>query len=108
MLVKWAIKGYHVTQIRPHPAVTLKVMEEDDNPVDPMAMKVVMPNAHEIDEELLGEVTRLGDNRRPTQRVRDTVGCIVGRVPANLCRMFRIRYDHNIIIILTSIPTKRT
>lgn len=59
--VNWAIKGYHHFRIRPNDGEILEVEREDGNPYDPFSMKVV----------------RVGSGQQ------------IGRVPANLCKVFR-------------------
>ena len=85
--VLWSIKGYHFFKIRPHEEIPLLVLPEDGNVFDEHAMMVVMPK--NVAEEMLEAVTRKGDAKRKTQKVKDILGKQVGRVPANLCRIFR-------------------
>ena len=85
--VLWSIKGYHFFGIKPREDISMLVLPEDGNKYDENAMKVMMPG--NVPEEMLNIVTRKADVHRKEQRIRDTLGKQVGRVPANLCRVFR-------------------
>lgn len=64
IIVKSNIKGYHVFKIKPSLETGLFVEKENDNPYDPEAMVVKLPQEEED-------------------------GKVIGRVPANLCKSFR-------------------
>ena len=85
--VLWSIKGYHFFKIRAHESISMLVLPEEANARDPSAMKVMMPE--DVPAELLDKNTREGDSKHPQQKVRDIIEKKVGRVPANLCRVFR-------------------
>ena len=85
--VQWSIKGYHAFHIRPHPLITLMVEPEYGNQFDPHAMKVSMPPLDTIDPIYYDEATNMSI---PHQTVRRIAGQQIGRVPANLCRAFRL------------------
>lgn len=87
--VKWSIKGYHIFQRRPLHEIMMMVETEDNNPVDPSAMIVVMPDMEDIFWAYRGMVTRPSSRGRPQQTVEDIAGKVIGRVPANLCKFFR-------------------
>ena len=89
LCISWSIKGYHVFQRKPHVAIDLDVYLEENNPVDPMAMKVVMTSLSKIPEELHNATTRPAKAKRSLQTVTDIAGLQVGRAPANLCTLFR-------------------
>ena len=80
-----SIKGYHVFKIKPHWAIKMLVVPENDNKYDGNAMIIKMPMLNDIDEGFRDEITGNGEG----QRVSDIAGKIVGRVPANLSYMFR-------------------
>ena len=94
--VLWSIKGYHFFKIRPHESISMLVLPEEGNARDPSAMKVMMPE--DVPAELLDKNTREGDSKRPPQKVRDIVGKQVGRVPANLCRVFRRLVEKEMLV----------
>ena len=81
-----SIKGYHVFGIQPLKDIELNVMKELNNPYDSSAMLVKVPE--QVDSKFLNEVTREARANRPQQTVKDTIGKTVGRVPANLCKIF--------------------
>ena len=62
------------------------VLPEDGNKYDRNAMKVMMPDC--VNEDMLEWVTRDGDSKREAQKVKHILGKQVGKVPANLCRVF--------------------
>ena len=94
--VLWSIKGYHFFKIRPHESISMLVLPEEANARDASAMKVMMPE--DVPAELLDKNTREGDSKRPPQEVRDIVGKQVGRVPANLCRVFRRLVEKEMLV----------
>ena len=94
--VLWSIKGYHVFKIRPHSKIPLLVLPEDCNEFDKNAMKVVMPE--QVPDEMLEVVTREGDARRAPQKVKNILGRQVGRVSANLCRVFRGTLEKDMVL----------
>ncbi|XP_069110389.1 uncharacterized protein [Argopecten irradians] len=96
---EWSIKGYHIFHRRPDPAIKMKVEVEDNNRYDESAMKVMVPSLDEIPQHLHGNVTRPENIQRrlPVQRVRDIAGKQIGRVPANLCRAFRMLLRNNYV-----------
>ena len=83
------VKGYHHFKITPHEEVPMLVIPDEGNEFDACAMKVVVPRLSEIRPSLHNVVTRKGTAGRPTTTVKDTAGKCVGRVPANLCKVFR-------------------
>ena len=56
---------------------------------------VMMPK--DVPEVMLDTVTRKGDIKQKTQRVKDILGKQVGRVPANLRRVFRDLIERNML-----------
>ena len=86
------IKGYHIFRVRPHPEIIMLVTPEANNPKDETAMQITMPKLDEIPTAFHDVVTRprpRKKERETDQHVRDIAGRMVGRVPANLCRIFR-------------------
>ena len=82
------IKGYHIFKRRPHDSIEMIVKKEDSNPRDPYAMVVNMPEITEIHPSYHDEVTRAAKGKEPEQKVRDAAGRTIGRVPANICKIF--------------------
>ena len=85
--IESTIKGYHVFRIRPHTDITIKLEEEPNNPYDRNAFKVMMSRLTDIHPIFHNLVTENG------QRIETNAGKQVGRVPANLCRVFRRLVD---------------
>ena len=88
-IIKSNIKGYHSFKIRPHSAIEMDVVLEEGNSYDPFAMAVKMPMLHDIHPQLHEEVTRAEKGKDKMQCMRDIAEKQVGRVPANLCKLFR-------------------
>jgi len=65
----------------------MNVVKEIDNTYDPSAMLVKVLKT--VDSILLNKVTCEANAGRPQQIVKDIIGQTVGRVPANLCKVFR-------------------
>ena len=84
-----SIKGYHVFKIRPHNDIEMIVTEDNENSYDPYAMVVQMPEEGSIPKELLEDVTREAKEGMATQTVKSIASKTVGRVPANLGKIFR-------------------
>ena len=84
--VLWSIKGYHIFKVRPHQHIPLLVLPDTGNQYDKDAMKVVMPD--HVPKDMLELMTREGDKNCSPQKVKHILGKQVGRVPANLCRVF--------------------
>ena len=95
VVVLWSIKGYHFFRIRPYEEIPLIVIPEENNTFDENAMMIKMPK--HVPDILLNAVTRKGDNKQKAQRVKDILGKQVGRVPANLCRVFRSLLKRNML-----------
>ena len=85
------IKGYHVFHVRPHVDIEMILVPEPRNRFDPNAFGVWMPNLSDIPGHLRDTETREG------QTVRQIAGTQVGRVPANLCRVFRELLDQGLL-----------
>ena len=83
------IKGYHVFKRRPYLAITMDVQKDEENAHDPHAMVIVMPALEAIDNELHDIIAREAKGKKqPEQKVRDNAGKLMGRVPANIGKMF--------------------
>ena len=85
------IKRYHIFKITAHKEIELQVLNEVNNKNDPNAMLVKMLGLEEIPVNLHGDITR--PKKIPSNEKKQTVKEIaekdVGRVPANLCGVFR-------------------
>ncbi len=87
-MIQWSIKGYHIYRRGPCAEIPLLPVPEPGNTYDSNGMKVMMPAV--VEPELLEKVTRDGERRREPQRVQDILGKqSIGRVPANLCKVFK-------------------
>ncbi len=85
-MVLWSIKGYHIFKIRPCSYLSLTVSPDENNPYDQYAMVVKMPLS--VPEE---------DAKRGPQKVREITGKHVGRVPANLSKVFQLLLQKNFL-----------
>ena len=84
------VKGYHSFKIKPHPLINMLVVNEIKNPKDENAMLVKMPHLDDIPYRLHQDITRKKKHtHEKDQKVAEIADEIVGRVPANLCRVFR-------------------
>ena len=84
------IKGYHVFKRRPHSMITMAVQKDEGNDFDPHAMVIVMPALEAIHHELHDIIVREAKGKKqPEQKVRDNAGKLMGRVPANIGKIFR-------------------
>ena len=72
------------------------VLPEEGNAFDEHAMIVVMPK--NVAEEMLDAVTKTDDAKWKTQKMKDMLGKQVGRVPANLCRIFRKLLQNDMLL----------
>lgn len=94
--VLWSIKGYHAFKVRPCSDISLIITPEEGNKYDPHAMLVKMPDT--VPDQLLEKVTRAGDAKRRPQLVKDIIGKTVGRVPANLSKVFRSLVEKRLLV----------
>ena len=83
------IRGYNFFKVRPRPDIPMEVEMEKDNICDPNAMAIKMPSIDDIHQSLHKEITTEGNKTRKEQLVYDIAGKQVGRVPANLCKLFK-------------------
>ena len=80
-----AIKGYHIFKITQLIEMTMIVEREEENEFDPYAMVIKTPEIDHIPLEDRNKITR---EKEPQQRLKDIAGKVVGRVPANLGKLF--------------------
>ena len=83
------IKGYHIFQIKPHREIKMLVQNEDGNKYDPFAMLIRMPELINIPIKLHNNITREAKSGKIVQTVKSIANKVVGRVPANLGKLFR-------------------
>ena len=83
------IKGYHIFQIQPHPGIKMLVQNEDGNKYDPFAMLIRMSELTNIPIKLHNDITREAKRGKTAQTVKSIANKVVGRVPANLGKLFR-------------------
>ena len=70
------------------------VEKEYENVKDPSAMIIKMSMLGDIPEKYHNDITKENKGKEKSeQRVVDIAGKVVGRVPANLCRMLRQLLD---------------
>ena len=82
-----SIKGYHVFKTRPHPEIPMFIERDFHNKYDPFALIVKMPVLESIPTRLHEVILRPAKGRENCQKVKDNAGKIVGRVPANVCKI---------------------
>ena len=82
------IKGYHIFQIKPHREIKMLVQNEDGNKYDPFAMLIRMPELINIPIKLHNNITREAKSGKIVQTVKSIANKVVGRVPANLEKLF--------------------
>ena len=93
------IKGYHRFKIRPHKEIVMDVKIEIGNKLDHNAMIVKLPLLEDITPTLHKEITKEERGKeKEHQTVESTAGKVVGRVPANLCKLFKGFCEKKIII----------
>ena len=80
-----AIKWYHIFKITQLIEMTMIVEREEENEFDPYAMVIMTPEIDHIPLEDRNKITR---EKEPQQRLKDIAGKVVGRVPANLGKLF--------------------
>ena len=82
-----AIKGYHIFKITQLIEMTMIVEREEENEFDPYAMVIKIPEIDHIPLEDRNKITR---EKEPQQRLKDIAGKVVGRVPANISKLFSL------------------
>ena len=87
------IKGYHYFKRKPHAEIEMKVEKELNNIHDPDAYVVKMTKLKYIHPKYHKEVTRQAKGKDPQQTVSDIAGSIIGRVPANIGKIFHQLFD---------------
>ena len=88
MIVSSNIKGYHIFKIRPHSQIEMITEKEIGNPRDPHAMIIKMSSLNEIPEKFHDDITKEKRGKEKQQTVKDIAGEIIGRVAANICKLF--------------------
>ena len=73
--IEWAIKGYHIFRIKPHPDLILKVTHDINNQFDEHAMKVCCADIQDIPHVLL-RAEAIRQSRTPCL-VRDIAGELI-------------------------------
>lgn len=84
-----SIKGYHIYKVQPHGEIELEVKVDQNNAYDPDAMAVWMPELEAVPERLRYTECKPAKNGKPCQKVNEIAGKMVGRVPANLGKVFK-------------------
>ena len=83
-----SIKGYHNFKIRPHPEIEMVVERDVTNIYDPHAMIIKMPELKKIPSSFYKAITKSARGKEKAQTVEEIAGETVGRVPANVCKLF--------------------
>ena len=97
-VINSAIKGYHIYHVRPHRGISMVVRKEHTNSYDENAMIVEIPKKEDLPVSFLEEISRPAKGTKNCVKVKDIAGKLVGRVPANLGRIFRTLDKHIIKI----------
>ena len=84
-----SIRGYHFSKRRPHTEIEVLLDKEEDNSHDVNAMVIKMLDLIQIDKQYLDITVRPCKGKEPEQKVKDNAGKIIGRVPANICKIFK-------------------
>ena len=104
-----SIKGYHFFKRRPHLEVKLLVKTDIHNTYDENAMVVMMPALDAIPSTLHEVILKEARGKEKCQKVKDNANKIIGRVPANVCKLFaellKQRMIQEVHCFATSIPT---
>lgn len=91
------IKGYHHFKIRPHGDIAMLVEKEANNHFDPSAMIIKIPQLCKIPTELHNVVTKPKRGKEHEQTVKSNAGKTVGRVPANVCKIFTTLLNNGLV-----------
>ena len=94
-IINSTIKEYHVYHIGPTKSIKMQVEKEQDNEFYQYAMVVKMPEANQMSNDILQEISRPAKkNTLNNVLVKDIAGKLVGRVPANLGKaIYRVWKD---------------
>ena len=84
-----SIRGYHISKRRPHTAIEMLLEKEEDNSYDVNAMVNKMPDMIQIDKQYLDFTVRPCKGKEPEQKVKDNADKVIGRVAANICKVFK-------------------
>ena len=79
--------------------------KEEDNSYDVNAMVIKMPDLIQIDKQYLDITVRPYKRKEPEQRVKDNAGKVTGRVPANICKIFKELITSNQVEKITCMST---
>ena len=66
------------------------------------ALAVIAPVLEDIPAELHNEITREARKGRHAQKVRDIAGKMIGRVPANICKILSQGLDDQIVLEISA------
>ena len=83
------IKCYHIFQTKPHLEIKNLVENEDGNKYDPFAMLIRMPELINIPIKLHNDITKDAKSGNIAQTVKTIANKVVGKVLANLGKLFR-------------------
>ena len=100
-----SIRGYHFFKRRPHTAIEMLLEKEEDNSYNVNAMFIKMPDLIQIDKQYLDITVRPCKGKEPEQKVKDNAGKVIGRVPANICKIFKELITSNQVKKITCMST---
>ena len=100
-----SIRGYYFFKRRPHTAIEMLLEKEEDKSYDVNAMVIKMPDLIQIDTQYLNITVRPCKGKEPEQKVKDNAGKVIGRVPANICKIFKELITSNQVKKITCIST---
>ena len=102
-----SIRGYYFFKRRPHTAIEMLLEKEEDKSYDVNAMVIKMPDLIQIDTQYLNITVRPCKGKEPEQKVKDNAGKVIGRVPANICKIFKELITSNQVKKITCMSTIR-
>ena len=100
-----SIRGYYFFKRRPHTAIEMLLEKEEDKSYDVNAMVIKMPDLIQIDTQYLNITVRPCKGKEPEQKVKDNAGKVIGRVPANICKILKELITSNQVKKITCMST---
>ena len=100
-----SIRGYQFFKRRPHTAIEMLLEKKEDNSYDVNTMVIKMPGLIQIDKQYLDITARPCRGKEPEQKGKDDAGKVLGRVPANICEIFKELITSNQVKKITCMST---
>ena len=101
-----SIRGYYFFKRRPHTAIEMLLEKEEDKSYDVNAMVIKMPDLIQIDTQYLDITVRPCKGKEPEQKVKDNADKVIGRVAANICKVFKELITSNQVKKITCMSTE--